>query len=90
MLVHTRVMMYYGPTLIILVKKYDISKRCFAYATSDEITIDPTEIEEARWFSLDEIDLICKNKHPDKITIPTERTIANQLINYWNSNKSKL
>ena len=63
---------------------------CLAYATSHDITVDYNEIEEARWFSLDEVDLICKNRHPDKITIPTERTIANQLINYWNNNKAKL
>ena len=64
--------------------------RCIAYATSTEIKVDTAEIEEARWFSLDEVDLICKNQHPDKITIPTDRTIANQLINYWNNNKAKL
>lgn len=63
---------------------------CFAYATSNEIKIDDTEIEEARWFSLEEIDLILKNQHPDKIVIPTERTIANQLISYYNKHKAKL
>ncbi len=63
---------------------------CFAYASSDQIKIDNMEIEEARWFSLDEIDLIIKNKHPDNIFIPSERTIANQLINYYNRHNSKL
>lgn len=63
---------------------------CLAYATSTDIQIDMDEIEHARWFSLDEIDLICKQQHPDNIMIPSERTIANQLINYWNRNKSKL
>lgn len=63
---------------------------CLAYATSTEINIDNQEIEEARWFSLDEVDLIVKGQHPDKITIPSERTIANQLITYWIKNKSKL
>jgi NAD+ diphosphatase len=63
---------------------------CLAYATSTEITVDTHEIEEAKWFSLDEIDQIVKNQHPDKITIPTERTIANQLINYFIKNKPKL
>jgi len=63
---------------------------CLAYATSTEIKIDNQEIEEARWFSLDEVDLIVKGQHPDKITIPSERTIANQLITYWIKNKSKL
>lgn len=60
---------------------------CFAYATSDKITVDKNEIEEAKWFSLDEVDLIIKNAHPDGITIPTERTIANQLIKYFNKNR---
>ena len=63
---------------------------CLAYATSNEITVDTHEIEEARWFSLDEIDAIVKSQHPDKVTIPTERTIANQLINYFIKNKAKL
>jgi NAD+ diphosphatase len=63
---------------------------CLAYATSTEINIDNQEIEEARWFSLDEVDLIVKGQHPDKITIPSERTIANQLISYWIKNRSKL
>jgi NAD+ diphosphatase len=63
---------------------------CLAYATSDEIKVDTSELEEARWFGLDEIDLIVRNQHPDKITIPTERAIANQLINYFIRNKSKL
>lgn len=63
---------------------------CLAYATSTEIKIDYNEIEEAKWFSLDEIDQIVNNKHPDRVMIPTERTIANQLINYWIKNKAKL
>ena len=63
---------------------------CLAYATSNDITVDTSEIEEARWFSLDEIDLITKNQHPEKYTIPNRRTIANQLINYFSKNKSKL
>lgn len=63
---------------------------CLAYATSNDIKVDKNEIEDAQWFSLDEIDLIVKSQHPNKITIPTERTIANQLINYFIKNKSKL
>ena len=63
---------------------------CIAYATSSEIKVDNNEIEEAQWFGLDEIDLILKNCHPDKITIPNERTIAHQLIKFFSKNKSKL
>lgn len=63
---------------------------CYAYASSTDIKVDTTEIEEARWFSKNEINLIIKNEHPDRVTIPTERTIAHQLIKNWNSNISKL
>ena len=63
---------------------------CLAYATSTDIKVDTHEIEDAKWFGLDEIELILKNEHPDKITIPNERTIAHQLIRYYCTNKSKL
>ncbi|RNA19338.1 peroxisomal NADH pyrophosphatase NUDT12 [Brachionus plicatilis] len=63
---------------------------CFAYATSEKLNIDQDEIQEARWFSLDELDLILENKHPDKITIPTERTIAHQLIKHFSMHRPKL
>lgn len=63
---------------------------CLAYATSSEIKVDTNEIEDAQWFSLDELELILRNQHPDKVTIPNERTIAHQLIKYYSQNKSKL
>lgn len=63
---------------------------CLAYATSTDIKVDTNEIEDARWFDLNEIELILKNEHPDKITVPNERTIAHQLISYHCRNKAKL
>ena len=63
---------------------------CVAYATTDKIKVDESEIEEARWFSLDEIASILKNEHPENITIPPERAIAHQLIKYFSNNSSKL
>lgn len=63
---------------------------CLAYATSTDIKVDTNEIEDARWFGLDEIELILKSEHPDKITVPNERTIAHQLISYHCRNKAKL
>jgi NAD+ diphosphatase len=59
---------------------------CFAYGRSTELNVDNTEIEEAKWFSLEEIKLIIQNQHPDNITIPSERTIAHQLIKHWSLN----
>jgi NAD+ diphosphatase len=61
-----------------------------AYATSTNLNIDTKEIEDARWFSLKEIDQIVKNEHPEGIFIPPARAIANRLVNYWISNSSKL
>ncbi|CAF0713927.1 unnamed protein product [Brachionus calyciflorus] len=63
---------------------------CFAYATSHELNIDQDEIQEARWFSLQDLELILKNQHPESITIPTERTIAHQLISHFSKHGSKL
>jgi NAD+ diphosphatase len=63
---------------------------CLAYATSDHITIDNYEIEDARWFSFNEIEQILNNEHPEGITIPNDRTIANQLVTFLTRNKSKL
>jgi len=55
-----------------------------------ELNVDKTEIEEAKWFSLDEIKLILTNEHPDGITIPSERSIAHQLIKHWSNNSDLL
>ena len=62
---------------------------CYAYGTSTELKIDTSEIEQARWFSIEEINQILNKQHPEQISIPTERTIAHQLIKQWN-NQSKL
>lgn len=63
---------------------------CFAYATSEELNIDQNEIQEARWFSLDELEAILENKHPESVTIPSERTIAHQLIKHFSKHRPKL
>jgi NADH pyrophosphatase NudC (nudix superfamily) len=61
-----------------------------AFGRSTDLNVDNNEIEEARWFSQNEINLIIQNNHPEKITIPSERTIAHQLINHWNQNSGQL
>lgn len=62
---------------------------CYAYGCSTDLKIDENEIEHARWFSAGEINQILNNNHPEGIFIPTERTIAHQLIKQWNT-QSKL
>lgn len=53
---------------------------CIARATSDEINIDPAEIEDARWFDRDEIQSMRVRKHPEELTIPFRFAIARHLI----------
>jgi NAD+ diphosphatase len=53
---------------------------CRAEATSTELKLDPTEIEEARWVDRTELRLIMDRQHPDKITAPGKHAIAYKLL----------
>ncbi len=53
---------------------------CFAEAGSRDIVLDPTEIEDGRWFSRDEARLILAGEHPDGIGAPPKMAIAHQLL----------
>lgn len=53
---------------------------CFAEAGSRDIVLDPTEIEDGRWFSRDEARLILAGEHPDGIAAPPKMAIAHQLL----------
>jgi NAD+ diphosphatase len=51
----------------------------YAEALSEAITIDPSELRDARWFSRDEI------RHPDRhgFQLPRRDSIARRLIEDW-------
>ncbi len=49
-------------------------------ATSETITIDPDELADARWFSLDEVRAMDQHRHPDGLEIPPSISIAHHLI----------
>jgi hypothetical protein len=49
-------------------------------ALSDTIVIDRSEIEDARWFSRDELALMLNRRHPDGLTTPPPVAIAHHLI----------
>lgn len=49
-------------------------------ALSRDITIDPKEIDEARWFDADEIRLMNAKQHPDNLYTPPAIAIAHRLI----------
>jgi NAD+ diphosphatase len=53
---------------------------CMADATSTDITIDRTELEDARWFTRDEVALILAARHPDGILAPAPMAIAHHLM----------
>jgi NAD+ diphosphatase len=53
---------------------------CHAQALSDTIVIDRSEIEDARWFSRDELALMLGSRHPDGLTTPPPVAIAHHLI----------
>jgi NAD+ diphosphatase len=53
---------------------------CLAEATSTEITIDPNEIADARWFTRDEVRQILAGTHPAGLTAPPPMAIANHIM----------
>ncbi|MFC0238833.1 NAD(+) diphosphatase [Rhodopseudomonas telluris] len=56
---------------------------CTAIATSEDITVDLTELEDARWFSREEATLMIKREHPDGLAGPHPFAIAHHLVGRW-------
>jgi NAD+ diphosphatase len=56
---------------------------CHAEALSDEIVIDRTELEDARWFDREEIALMLLGNHPAGLTTPPTVAIAYHIIRAW-------
>jgi len=53
---------------------------CHAEALSDQIVIDRTEIEDARWFDRAELALMLAQRHPQGLTTPPPVAIAHHII----------
>ena len=51
-----------------------------ANGISSELSIDPNEIAEARWFTRTDVRLMLERRHPDGLTVPGKQAIANALI----------
>jgi NAD+ diphosphatase len=56
---------------------------CLAQSLSSELDIDRTELEDARWFMIDECRMMLSNTHPQQITCPPTMAIAHHLIRAW-------
>jgi NAD+ diphosphatase len=53
---------------------------CIGYATTKAVTIDPAEIQEARWFAKDEVRHMLAGTHPQRWWVPGKQAIARALI----------
>jgi NAD+ diphosphatase len=56
---------------------------CHAEALSREIVVDREELEDARWFSKDEVASMLMLKHPQGLTTPPPMAIAHHIIRAW-------
>ncbi len=56
---------------------------CFAQATTSALTVDKTELEDARWFSRDEARQMLARTHPGGLVCPPKLAIANLLLRAW-------
>jgi NAD+ diphosphatase len=56
---------------------------CHAEALTTKITVDTSELEDARWFTREEAALMLARRHPDKLTTPPPVAIAHHIIRAW-------
>jgi NAD+ diphosphatase len=56
---------------------------CTARALNEDIVVDRTELEDARWFDRDEVRLMITRKHPDGLAGPHPFAIAHHLLGRW-------
>jgi NAD+ diphosphatase len=56
---------------------------CNARATNEDIVVDHTELEDARWFDRGEATLMLKREHPDGMMGPHPFAIAHHLLGRW-------
>jgi NAD+ diphosphatase len=56
---------------------------CHAEALSHDIVVDRTELEDARWFSKDEVVSMLLRRHTQSLTTPPPVAIAHHIIRAW-------
>ena len=56
---------------------------CTAIAESDEITLDTTELADARWFTRDEVAASMNGDADAPMNTPPKQAIAHHLLNWW-------
>src|SRR5579863_10250966 len=56
---------------------------CTARATDQDIIVDRSELEDARWFDRSEATLMIRREHPDGLAGPHPFAIAHHLLGRW-------
>jgi len=56
---------------------------CAARALNEDIVVDRTELEDARWFDRAEVALMHRREHPDGLFAAHPFAIAHHLIGRW-------
>ena len=56
---------------------------CTARALNEDIVVDRTELEDARWFTRNEARLMLTRQHPDGLAGPHPFAIAHHLVGRW-------
>jgi NAD+ diphosphatase len=56
---------------------------CLAEARTREIVVDGQELEDARWFTRDEVEAMFARRHPQGVTAPHAMAIAHHILRYW-------
>jgi NAD+ diphosphatase len=56
---------------------------CHAEALSSDITVDRSELEDARWFAREEVATMLMRRHPQGLTTPPPVAIAHHIIRAW-------
>jgi NAD+ diphosphatase len=62
---------------------------CFAHAAGEELKVDPVEIDDARWFTREEVRRAVNSPDPSLgFTIPGRVAIAHHLLKAWSERES--
>ena len=56
---------------------------CLARAATREIVVDRDELEDARWFTREEVVAMFEKRHPQGLFAPVRMAIAHHLLKYW-------
>lgn len=56
---------------------------CTARAETEELNVDRNELEDARWFTRDDVVKMVKREHPDGFAGPHPFAIAHHLLGHW-------